>query len=139
MHVHYCYQSKLNNIRKIQWKVFLIVCFDLYIFHSPLPSSPLTYHSPTCLVHSQFTQENWSFLLLKCDSLSSVVFDSVNFFLVVPFTPLAPTVLLWPFIRVSWALPNVWLWVSVSAPISCWMMPLLWLVSWTLVYEYRRI
>lgn len=139
MHVHYCYQSKLNNIRKIQWKVFLIVCFDLYIFHSPLPSCPLTYHSPTCLVHSQFTQEHWSFLLLKCDSLWSVVFDSVNFFLVVPFTPLSSTVLLWPFIRVSWALPNVWPWVSVSAPISCWMMPLLWVVSWTLVYEYRRI
>lgn len=139
MHVHYCYLSKLNNIRKIQWKVFLIVCFDRYIFHSPLPSSPLTYYPLSCLVHSEFTQKNLSFLLPNFDSLWFVVLDSVNFFLVVAFTSLAPTVLLWPFIRVSWALPNVWIWVSVSAPISCWMMPLLWLLNWTLVYEYRRI
>jgi hypothetical protein len=32
-------------------------------------------------------------------------------------------------------LPSVWLWLPASVPISCWVMPLWWQLSWALSYE----
>jgi hypothetical protein len=45
-------------------------------------------------------------------------------FLVVSFTPLAPSLLSRTLPRDSGALPDVWLWVSTSVSIHCWMKPL---------------
>lgn len=45
---------------------------------------------------------------------------------VVPFTPLSHTLFPPPLKQDSWALPNVWLWVSASVSISCWREPFWW-------------
>ena len=39
----------------------------------------------------------------------------------------------------SASLPNVWLWVFASTPISCLMKPLWWWLSMALVYKHSRI
>jgi len=47
---------------------------------------------------------------------------SMGYVLMVLFNPLAPTIFLPCLLWDSLSLPRVWLWVSASAPISCWMM-----------------
>lgn len=62
---------------------------------------------------------------LLVQTLSS--FDSVCF--LVSLTPLTPIILPPHLLRISWAQPNVWLWVSASVSISCLMKSLWWQFS----------
>jgi hypothetical protein len=48
--------------------------------------------------------------------------DSVGFLVVSSFA-LAPSILPPPFCRISSPQTNVWMWVSASTPIRCWMNP----------------
>lgn len=43
------------------------------------------------------------------------------------------------FCGIFWALLNIWLWVSASAPIACRMKSLWWLLGSISVYDYSRV
>lgn len=60
--------------------------------------------------------------------------DSVSF-VVVSLTPVALSILLPSLLWGSQAPPNVWLWVSASVPISCWVKPLWWQLCSAPVYD----
>jgi hypothetical protein len=62
------------------------------------------------------------FLIATLVSVSPWLVDSMGYFLAMSLIPLAPQNFL-P-LRIPLALPNVWLLVFASVPISCWLKPL---------------